>query len=507
MISSETKPHRTERDIRARILYPALFLLSAFAGTLFFSVSTSPLTAEYGWDSAMFQTIGKYWAEGYVPYVSLFDHKGPIIFFINAVGYAISGRKGVFILQVLFLTASEYMAYLLLSRRFGGFASCLAALVMPVILAASWTEGNFTEEYILPLLMASYYLMYKWCGGIGRGEYEHSPRAAFVYGLTFAFALLTRVTNALGVCAGVAFISVLLMVKGSWRNLLGNAAGFILGAAAITVPFCIYFSAHGALGEMWYGTLLFNLDYSASSGMDLPYSIPNLHAALYVAMTLIRIVLPGWCLAGAALYALVFGKGSRLSSVFWLFIALANTLFIYTLNSYPHYRIVLIPFFYLALCELRGTQSSPSLRRAGNVLAVCMSVLLLYSCILMRRSENFPHTAKNEYYEDGYSEILALIPDDGRDSFIAFDCPRRLYLDTGLRPSFRFFTLQQWMSSNSPGFAAKLHDEFDESRIEWVLTIAPVYHQADDILAARYECVAETEHGIYRLYHLTSAGN
>ena len=199
MISSETKPHRTERDIRARILYPALFLLSAFAGTLFFSVSTSPLTAEYGWDSAMFQTIGKYWAEGYVPYVSLFDHKGPIIFFINAVGYAIAGRTGVFILQVLFLTASEYVAYLLLSRRFGGFASCLAALVMPVILAASWTEGNFTEEYILPLLMASYYLMYKWCGGIGRGEYEHSPRAAFVYGLTFAFALLTRVTNALGV--------------------------------------------------------------------------------------------------------------------------------------------------------------------------------------------------------------------------------------------------------------------------------------------------------------------
>ena len=47
-----------------RILYPLAFLLSAFAGVLFFSETTSPLYHDWGYDSAMFQTIGKYWAEG-----------------------------------------------------------------------------------------------------------------------------------------------------------------------------------------------------------------------------------------------------------------------------------------------------------------------------------------------------------------------------------------------------------------------------------------------------------
>lgn len=45
------------------------------------STSTSPLyNIPYAGDTAMFQTIGKYWAEGSLPYVDLWDSKGPLIF-------------------------------------------------------------------------------------------------------------------------------------------------------------------------------------------------------------------------------------------------------------------------------------------------------------------------------------------------------------------------------------------------------------------------------------------
>ena len=72
-----------------KILCALLFVLSGLVWALFFSKTTSPLYTDVGYDSAMFQTIGKYWAQGYLPYVDLFDHKGPLIFFINAVGYAL----------------------------------------------------------------------------------------------------------------------------------------------------------------------------------------------------------------------------------------------------------------------------------------------------------------------------------------------------------------------------------------------------------------------------------
>lgn len=53
----------------------------------FWSGSTSPVISNfYGDDSAMFQIIGKAWCDGKIPYVDTFDHKGPFIFLINALG-------------------------------------------------------------------------------------------------------------------------------------------------------------------------------------------------------------------------------------------------------------------------------------------------------------------------------------------------------------------------------------------------------------------------------------
>ena len=482
-----------------RILYPLAFLLSAFAGVLFFSETTSPLYHDWGYDSAMFQTIGKYWAEGYLPYVDLFDHKGPIIFLINAAGYALAGRTGVFIIQALFLALGEYFAWRMLSSRFPRVFSAAAALVLPFVLAANWQEGNTTEEYILPLLFASYALMLDWCAGLDGGQYTHPQRAAFIYGLCFSFALLTRVTNALGVCVGVAFISVVLMIKGEWRCLGLNAAAFLGGAALLTLPFCIYFAAHGALYDMWYGTLLFNFDYSAYSGTAAP-------AGLKALLVLMRRYLTGWCLIAAAAWGLVFRKRGRLSCAFWLLIALVNTLFMYTLNDYAHYGITLLPLLYVALCLLSPGEADGRGAGLGRALLICCCAAVLCSSALKvykEKTEVLPPQAY-EMYGDDYRALTGLIPEDGRGSFVAFDCPRRLYLDTGLRPAFRFFTLQQWMSVNSPAFAERIHREFAESDVEWVMTFnlytTPLV--TSDIIEAKYELVAQSENGIYRLYRL-----
>ena len=484
-----------------KYLLPLACLVSAFLGALFFSETTSPLFSDWGFDSAMFQTIGKYWAEGCLPYVGLFDHKGPIIFLINAAGYALGGRTGVFALQVFFLAVSEYMAYRLLKGRLSGGVCVTAALLLPIALAANWTEGNTTEEYILPLLFASFGVMLRWLDRFEQGECDHSPRAAFLYGVTFAFALLTRVTNALGVCLGVLLITVLLIVRRRWKNLWQNALGFVLGAAVLVVPFCVYFAAHGALYDMWYGTLLFNLDYSAASGTEM-------QQGLMTRLVLFRRYIFGWCLVGAALWGILFKRTrrGRLASLFWLVIALLNTLFMYTLNDYAHYGICLLPLMYVAadeLCSPELPESRHTLTRAALIAMACVVLVSCTAKIYKEKTLVYPPQAL-ENYGDDYMPLLDMIPEEGRGSFVAFDCPRRLYLQSGLKPAFRFFTLQQWMCVNSPSFAETLHREFDESGIEWVLTF-DLYHTplvTTDIIAAKYTRVAVSPGGLYSLYHL-----
>ena len=92
------------------IRWPSFLLLCflSFIFLAFFSVSTSFL---YDYpksiDSHVYQVIGKLWNEGYLPYVDVWDHKGPVIYFINAIGYALTGNKyGVFIIQLFFFSAT-----------------------------------------------------------------------------------------------------------------------------------------------------------------------------------------------------------------------------------------------------------------------------------------------------------------------------------------------------------------------------------------------------------------
>lgn len=483
-----------------KILCALLFVLSGLVWALFFSKTTSPLYTDVGYDSAMFQTIGKYWAQGYLPYVDLFDHKGPLIFFINAVGYALCGRTGVFILELLTLALSEWLAFEMLKEaKLPRIGALVAAVFLPFFIAMNWQEGNTTEEYILPLLFASYLLMLRWCAA-ERWDFRHPARYAFVYGLTFAFALLTRVTNALGLCLGVAFIVIALIAKREWKNLFANAGMFILGSAVLILPFCIYFAAHGALYDMWYGTLLFNLDYKSNSATVFGGSLIDL-------IVLFRRYIVGWCLVAAALWSLVAnGRGRRLVALFWLIIGTVSTVFMYTLYDYAHYGVILLPLFYVALALFFRPLESARKRRVSMALAVCMLVIVGASSALKvykDKTEVLPPQAYEDYGDD-YLPLIELIPEDGRESFIAFDCPRRIYLETGLRPSLRFFTLQQWMCVNSPSFAEALRTEFDESNIEWVLTFS-IYSEplaAEDIIEAKYSLVAQSENGIYKLYHL-----
>ena len=71
------------------VLYDVLLFLVAIFFVTIFSYTTSPLYTTLGDtpDSPIFQIIGKYWVQGYVPYQDLWDLKGPYIFLVNAVGY------------------------------------------------------------------------------------------------------------------------------------------------------------------------------------------------------------------------------------------------------------------------------------------------------------------------------------------------------------------------------------------------------------------------------------
>ena len=235
---------------------------------LVFSWSTSPLYLSYGNDSVFFQTIGLGILQGKVPYVDLFDHKGPVPFFMNALGYSIGslspdpsfGRTGLFILQVISLTVT----LLLLGKLSSCFVSSgrrsfLAVGLALIPMVDFVIEGNQVEEWLLPFVALSLVIVTQFVQ-----SRQMSAWRALLLGVSLGVCFYTRPNDGVmwigGLCLGLVIICIR---ERRWRTLLSSSAAALGGFAAVSAPVFLYFASHGAVGAMMEGMIWHNLRYAS----------------------------------------------------------------------------------------------------------------------------------------------------------------------------------------------------------------------------------------------------
>ena len=63
----------------------------------------------YHYDSAYFQSVGKLWLSGTIPYRDFFDNKGPLLFLINAMAYIFPFPRLVLLLVESILLAAAFL--------------------------------------------------------------------------------------------------------------------------------------------------------------------------------------------------------------------------------------------------------------------------------------------------------------------------------------------------------------------------------------------------------------
>ena len=65
----------------------------------------------HGYDSAIFATVGNALNKGRVLYTEIVDNKGPLIYFIDALGLTINYDFGIFIIEFIFLFIGAIFLY------------------------------------------------------------------------------------------------------------------------------------------------------------------------------------------------------------------------------------------------------------------------------------------------------------------------------------------------------------------------------------------------------------
>lgn len=238
-------------------------------------------------DSSVFRYVAQVMQNGGVPYRDAFDHKGPLLFFINYWGAKISFEHGVWFLEFAFLFFTMIAAYKL-ARLFLSHRMALLPIAFVYVLMKYYFEGgNLTEEYALLFISLSIYIFadYFLFGKI-------SILRLVLCGASFACVVLLRANMISVWLVFCPMVAIQCIRKKEYSRILNFLAFFLLGAMAIFLPTLVYFLRHDAVKDFIESYFIFNMKYSANGNWkDRILSMKKFAITLHFIVACIAILL------------------------------------------------------------------------------------------------------------------------------------------------------------------------------------------------------------------------
>lgn len=498
-----------EYSARTRWIEPALLLLLTAIFGFFIATALCPLWPEGGFDSAVFVLTGKGWLSGLLPYRDLFDHKGPVLYALEALAM-LPLRSGAMVwgMELLFFLASLLLLRAIARlEAIGPAARALTYISYTLLLATCLEKGNFSEEYSALFTLLAFWALTR---ALRKG---FSPWTGVWMGAAFALSFWIRPNNTLPLCCAIVALVIWLLWRREWRA-FAILAGTGLGTAGlISLAIVGYFAANGALSDLLSCYFTFNMQNVANFSAETSfaglaatyfgrYSLMVLGLALCVA----GYVLPGDRHKALPVLAAAAGTVAGLAGC-WI-----------SHNPFFHYFLLAIPT--LALVLLYGYQRvfTDALRLKGRLQNHRLSIprtalwLLALYCGAVLANHALGTFAKDDhetvstYLAQRLGTLTDTIPaDEYADTLvIASDNLILWYDDNDQLPIKKYYFGYDFIAAADDRRKAEILAQFAADAPLWVLidTGDAALEPTAGILTEHYALAGQN--GDVLLYHLTA---
>ena len=467
-------------------------IISIIGVVLLFFVSpyTSPLNPYYGYDSAVFMIMGKGILAGKVPYIDLFDHKGPILYFINAVGFQIcNGKLGIFLLQCLFWVFSLALYYktaILISDKKRTFVALASYMFL---YTAMIYEGDMSEEWSLVFIVLAMYLAA--VRFIKKDSNIHPFLYPFLYGVSFGIIAYIRINNAALIC-GVLFAELVWAIKEKrYRDICKGIFGFLSGVVVVSIPVWIYFIQNNAVKEFLWGTFGYNILY-AEKGTDSK-SILDIMKLLFNMSSLILI-------AVMSIHSLYAKKDLFATLLFFESVCGAVVLFMGF--GYWHYYLLAMPLMALVYPIIYRCYSGTRWYKGTAVFGLLLLILPFSYQFLRDIGKNYMFDFRKYYDADinSVKDVMKNIPESEYDSIWGYNIPAHFYMYADVIPCYKYFVLQDFQSESAPQIKYEISDMLDSRNTpKWIIinnTDKMNNEKLNRLLSEKYRYVMKEDSGI-----------
>ena len=231
-------------------------MLASVSGTIIALFPSNPANMTLpSRDSGVFLYVGWRFLNGDIPYRDVWDHKPPLIYFIDALGLTLTPHSlwGVWLLQFIFIFFTLFCIYKLLDRNFGIYAAIAGTVILTSGLLTILEKGNVTEEYAL-VFQAGCFLL---CINAWRKNFPvfSSFWIGMLGGLAFNFK---QTTIGIWITYGLFLLAVrLFQRKFPFKDLLWLLVGWLIPSIILV----IYLASQNTLTAFWEQAFLYNFVY------------------------------------------------------------------------------------------------------------------------------------------------------------------------------------------------------------------------------------------------------
>ncbi|KKU64273.1 MAG: hypothetical protein UX87_C0007G0013 [Candidatus Amesbacteria bacterium GW2011_GWA1_47_16] len=260
---------------------------------------------------------------GRLPYRDFWDHKAPLIYYIDAAALAVNSRNlwSIWGTEWISLFGTFLIMFYVINRKFNKTAAFASITICAIAISKLLDGGNRVEEYGL-----------------------------FFQALAVLLFGAKRRNYALGVVSGCLFllkpnmaaifpaIMIYLFIKGEAKEAMKLSAGFM----TIPLLFLVYFGINAALGQMADQVIVFNMLYSEATGAQR-FSVLTLGSRLLAPVLIATI--PGLMMVLVKRKTLIIPDIIQLALI-WLPLEIAASVF--SGREYLHYYLIwIIPLLLL----------------------------------------------------------------------------------------------------------------------------------------------------------------
>lgn len=369
-------------------------------------------------DAAIYKYIGFSITKGQVPYVNTYDNKGPVFYYLNALGELINGTYGIFIVELVLMFIATIFCYKIARLFTDSTISVLSTVIVFSGLNEILWHGNMTEEYVLPFTFIALYFFIKYLL-----SKKVQALNIIIIGACFAISIMMR-ANLIAVFVGFSLVIFIdMLIHKNIKQLLLSILYFSIGSIIVIAPIAMHLLIHKALIACIEQVYLGPSGYFSS--ITIVEKAKMLHELLsklnnygYIFIVLYIIYVLYICL----LKIKVKDKSIHIA----IMISILSNMYLATMSnkSFSHYTMSFIPLLIVPVLLVLNKINTVIKKDTNHIIVLFIAMFIAYNSIMACINNAFENI--NGQYDSSFSQTIDYLTDEN-DTIYIFDGYSQMY--------------------------------------------------------------------------------